>query len=268
MQLQRPPFSASTLHRNFLKRHWVIPQEVARCVRVHTASSIRAADFKLTKQKLNEACRNKSTPPDQVLAFLAEIEDASKTSSQVQSTFVYFISLPSCYIPNFSSHFPLTLNAHASEACNKSEGNVLAFYFSTSSNLLARSSLFLSDFPEILNGTWRLVFAVPAPIPAWSYIPVIENVIIDVAEGTIKLQSYLGPATFTFTGAATFTSSPANNVYDMIFSFNACEIAVFGKSWKSQREPKQKTYSFFLAEQQLAAVNSRATGGKTLMLRQ
>jgi hypothetical protein len=51
----------------------------------------------------------------------------------------------------------------------------------------------------------------------------------------------------------------------MNFAFNASEVSIFGKSWKGQREPKNKTYSFFLAETQLAAVNSSATGGKTLM---
>jgi hypothetical protein len=54
----------------------------------------------------------------------------------------------------------------------------------------------------------------------------------------------------------------------MVFSFNASEVSIFGKSWKRQREPKEKIYSFFLAEQQLAAVNSSATGGKTLMYRE
>ena len=54
----------------------------------------------------------------------------------------------------------------------------------------------------------------------------------------------------------------------MNFAFNASEVAIFGKSWKGQREPKAKTYSFFLAEDELAAVNSSATGGKTLMYRE
>ena len=125
--------------------------------------------------------------------------------------------------------------------------------------------LLLSDFPEVLNGSWRLVFAVPAPIPAWAYIPVVEDAIIDVAKGTIDLKSYVGPLEFTFSGTASFTSLPEKNIYDMNFAFNASEIAIFGKSWKSKREPKQKTYSFFLAEGELAAVNSSATGGKTLM---
>ncbi|KAL4526922.1 hypothetical protein Ndes2526A_g01343 [Nannochloris sp. 'desiccata'] len=208
MQLQRSSFSVSTLQYNSVNRQFVISsQRVARCARVHTASSIRAADLTATKQKLKEACRTKKTPPDQVLQYLREVESASKTSSQVQ------------------------------------------------------------NFPGILNGTWRLVFAVPAPMPVWAYIPVIEDAIIDVTKQTIELRSFLGPATFTFSGTASFISSPENNVYDMNFSFNASEIAIFGKSWKGQREPKQKTYSFFLAEDELAAVNSRATGGKTLMTR-
>jgi hypothetical protein len=107
-QLRRSPFSASTLSSNSINHHWVIsPQRVARCV--HTASNIRAAAVHLTatKQKLEEACRKKSTPPDQVLKYLEEIEAASKTSSQVQSTSLYSISL-SC----FSSHFLLTFLLH------------------------------------------------------------------------------------------------------------------------------------------------------------
>lgn len=94
MQLQRSSFSVSTLQYNSVNRQFVISsQRVARCARVHTASSIRAADLTATKQKLKEACRTKKTPPDQVLQYLREVESASKTSSQVQSTSLYLISL-------------------------------------------------------------------------------------------------------------------------------------------------------------------------------
>lgn len=53
----------------------------------------------------------------------------------------------------------------------------------------------------------------------------------------------------------------------MNFAFEASEIKVFGYKKVGTREPKPKTYSFFLLQDDLAAVNSSATGGKTLMYR-
>jgi hypothetical protein len=43
--------------------------------------------------------------------------------------------------------------------------------------------LHAAGFPASLSGTWRLVFSVPAPIPQWQYIPVIEDAVIDVDAG-------------------------------------------------------------------------------------
>ena len=53
----------------------------------------------------------------------------------------------------------------------------------------------------------------------------------------------------------------------MNFGFNASEISVFGFKFVSERTAKPKTYSFFLVQDGIAAVNSSATGGKTLMCR-
>lgn len=53
----------------------------------------------------------------------------------------------------------------------------------------------------------------------------------------------------------------------MVFSFDSSCISVFGKDFKSQRTPKEKTYSFYMVQGDVAAVNSSATGGKTLMWR-
>lgn len=123
---------------------------------------------------------------------------------------------------------------------------------------------YCSDFPTVVNGRWRLVFAVPAPIPPWAYIPVIEDCAIDTRKGSIVLTSYLGPFTFSFFGSCSFSGQS-----DMNFSFTSSEIEVFGYRKTSQREgkPKLKTYSFFYTDEEIAAVNSSATGGKTLMLR-
>ena len=48
----------------------------------------------------------------------------------------------------------------------------------SASSLVQRGS-----FPGGLAGTWRLVFAYPAPIKSWSYIPVIEDAVIDPSKG-------------------------------------------------------------------------------------
>ena len=77
----------------------------------------------------------------------------------------------------------------------------------------------------------------------------------------------MGPFEFTFSGKANFEASPEQGKYDMNFAFDSSEISVFGNKKKNTREPKPKTYSFFLLQDDLAAVNSSATGGKTLMYR-
>jgi len=79
------------------------------------------------------------------------------------------------------------------------------------------------------------------------------------------LTSFLGPFRFTFSGEARFSSEIGS--HEMIFSFNTSEIRVFGYKFEGKREAKEKTYSYFLCENGLAAVNSTATGGRTLMCR-
>jgi hypothetical protein len=122
-------------------------------------------------------------------------------------------------------------------------------------------------FPAALAGTWRLVFAQPAPIEAWSYIPVDEDAEIDATNGSIRLGSAIGPLAFSFAGGAEFECRPEEGVYDMHFSFTSTTIRAFGREWVRGRAGKRKTYSFFLLDGDLAAVTSSATGGSTLMLR-
>ena len=111
------------------------------------------------------------------------------------------------------------------------------------------------------------MFATPAPIPQWTYIPVREDAIIDVAAGTIALKSFVGPLEFTFSGAASFRQEADQRIFEMNFAFDSSEVALFGLKWRGTREPKGKTYSFFLLEDELAAVRSSSTGGTTLMCR-
>ena len=130
-----------------------------------------------------------------------------------------------------------------------------------------QSSL-VSNFPSCLNGSWRLVFAIPAPIKAWSYIPVMELAIIESPD-TIGLVSLVGPLKFTFSGKCRFHTS--EKTFDMIFAFDRSKIEAFGRLLVDKQrggERKEKTYSFFYVQDDLAAANSSGTGGKVLMHRE
>ena len=71
-----------------------------------------------------------------------------------------------------------------------------------------------------LVGPWRLVFSGPSKIQALSYIPVDEDLIIDAAASTLKLESDLGPLRAKFRGR--FKWRPADA--EMDFAFNEAEV--------------------------------------------
>jgi hypothetical protein len=126
------------------------------------------------------------------------------------------------------------------------------------------------SFPSCLQGTWRLLFAVPAPIASWAYVPVVENAVIDAHTGMIDLKSFVGPFCFTFSGRARFVcpESQQEGRADMVFGFDALCVEAFGLKYASQRVPKEKTYSFFYVDKGIAAANSSGTSGKVLMCRE
>lgn len=122
------------------------------------------------------------------------------------------------------------------------------------------------NFPIALDGAWILVFAIPAPIPAWSYIPVEEKAIIDSKLKTIELVSYVGPIKTSFKGNCRFETD--NNSSKMVFGFSKITISGFGLTLlEKEREAKEKTYAFFFLNDDIAAANSSGTGGKVLMVR-
>lgn len=49
-----------------------------------------------------------------------------------------------------------------------------------------------AGFPGALTGSWRLVFSAPSPIKAFQYIPVLEDAIIDAAQGGMPTGEALG----------------------------------------------------------------------------
>ena len=71
----------------------------------------------------------------------------------------------------------------------------------------------------------------------------------------------------SFTGKCRFESDPATGAYNMVFGWSSLETTLF--NWRSVRQLtfKEKTYSFFTLQGDLALSNSSATGGKTLMYR-
>lgn len=91
-------------------------------------------------------------------------------------------------------------------------------------------------FPGSLDGTWRLVFAVPAPIPAWAYIPVREDAEISVAAGTIDLVSFVGPLSFRFKGQCRFEveEAVAGGKAEMHFAFKKMQMEAFGFKRESE----------------------------------
>jgi hypothetical protein len=123
------------------------------------------------------------------------------------------------------------------------------------------------DFPTALDGSWILVFAIPAPIPAWAYIPVEEIAIIDSKLKAIELISYVGPIKTSFRGNCRFETDN-NSSNKMVFGFSNITVSGFGRTLlEKEREAKEKTYDFFLLNDDIAAANSSGTGGKVLMTR-
>lgn len=51
------------------------------------AAAAARADVATAKEGLAQACRSRATPPDQVLAYLFEVEAAHRAASQVNSEF-------------------------------------------------------------------------------------------------------------------------------------------------------------------------------------
>ena len=121
------------------------------------------------------------------------------------------------------------------------------------------------------------MFSTPAPIPAWLYIPVLEEIVINPsktieAAGSASLQSFVGPFSFKFSGQANFERErqDATVVGVMKFGFDTVQVTAFNGafSWRRQITPKPKTYSFFFIDDDqlgIACARSSGTGGKNLM---
>lgn len=95
----------------------------------------------------------------------------------------------------------------------------------------------------------------------WAYVPVIEDFAISTKLETVALKSYVGPFIFSFSGTCSFQAN------EMLFAFDNFSMTAFGFHKGFSLPPKQKKYSFFLLDGDVAAVESGATGGNTLMYR-
>ena len=80
-------------------------------------------------------------------------------------------------------------------------------------------------------------------------------------------MSFIGPVKTAFRGRARFKSD--ESAFRMIFAFERIEVEAFGRTLlrKERAEAKEKTYTFFLIQEDMAAANSSGTGGKALLYR-
>lgn len=139
----------------------------------------------------------------------------------------------------------------------------------------------------VLGATWWLVFSTASSMRAFQYIPVRE--LFRVARDRVALDSRVGPVRFVISGptvgagAATSSSSPYDPKTGAL-SFSFTQVAAYwspfsgdaeihpdsGQApfWSTQiKAPKQKSYTFFFAEQTEGGVGAaRSSGGGLALL--
>ncbi|KAF8071215.1 hypothetical protein HT031_001298 [Scenedesmus sp. PABB004] len=107
-----------------------------------------------------------------------------------------------------------------------------------------------------VDGRWRLVFSTATSNRALQYIPVVEDLVIDLAAQTCALESVVGPFSFNIRGGVTGFAGGA-----LDFQFTAVDILLLGrKIWTVTPKTKPKTYTFFYEGEGIAAARSSAGG--------
>lgn len=147
--MQQPVPGAATRELHSAPRIHAASLRARRCVAASGTGGERSAPLAAAVDTLHRACVTKAVAVEEVVAALDQVEQNSGISLQIQG-----------------KHHLL--------------GCPIRIRIAKPPRLLPRA-----DFPSCIDGAWRLVFAVPAPIPSWAYIPVRENAIISVEEGTI-----------------------------------------------------------------------------------
>ncbi|KAF5831050.1 hypothetical protein DUNSADRAFT_13661 [Dunaliella salina] len=123
-----------------------------------------------------------------------------------------------------------------------------------------------------IDGKWRLVFSTSTKLRMFQYIPVKEDVRIDVQAKKISLESVLGPFDFLINGeVCSFTEATC------ALEFQFKEVQVFmsrNKVWAKERPPTPaKTYTFFYVDPEegtnntIISIARSSAGGMSLLLR-
>ena len=85
---------------------------------------------------------------------------------------------------------------------------------------MLRVHLFIADMLPQLARPWRLVFSGPNRLAFLSYIPVDEDFMIETEDGSLALESDLGPIHAKFKGR--FEWRADSN--EMRFAFNQAQV--------------------------------------------
>jgi len=119
---------------------------------------------------------------------------------------------------------------------------------------------------DTVPGRWRLVFSTSTSIRMWQYIPVKEDLVVDVATRAISLESELGPFQFDIQGTI-FSWDEAGGA--LTFQFDrGVAIKLGGRTvWTvTPKNTKPKTYTFFYVDSDISGARSSA-GGLSLLVR-
>lgn len=96
------------------------------------------------------------------------------------------------------------------------------------------------------------------------YIPVREDLVVDLGQGSIVLQSVVGPFSFDIRGE---TSGWEAATGQLGFQFRQVDIRLLGnKVWTVSPTTSPKTYTWYYVSPSLAAARSSA-GGLSLLVR-
>eukprot|EP00200_Dunaliella_tertiolecta_P002212 CAMPEP_0202348804 /NCGR_PEP_ID=MMETSP1126-20121109/6565_1 /ASSEMBLY_ACC=CAM_ASM_000457 /TAXON_ID=3047 /ORGANISM="Dunaliella tertiolecta, Strain CCMP1320" /LENGTH=119 /DNA_ID=CAMNT_0048940519 /DNA_START=241 /DNA_END=597 /DNA_ORIENTATION=+ len=80
-----------------------------------------------------------------------------------------------------------------------------------------------------IDGKWRLVFSTSTKLRMFQYIPVTEDLRVDVGAKTISLESVLGPFNFLINGEASSFDAASGALN---FQFKEVQVFLFGnKVW-------------------------------------
>jgi len=122
-----------------------------------------------------------------------------------------------------------------------------------------------SSGAQSVPGRWRLLFSTASKIRAFQYIPVKEDLVIDVGSNNVALESVLGPFQFFIRGTI-FSWAADTGV--LSFQFNkGVAIHFLGKQvTEIASKGSRKEYTFYFANDRIAAARSSA-GGVSLLSR-